>query len=237
MLKAIRLKLFQQMPNYRKPASFLVKESYPLPPYSSVIGMIHAACGFEQYHPLRISIQGSYVSEVSDLSTLYNFGIKYEATRHQHKVLNLSGEYDGINRGVRSVHLLTDMEIVVHIVPDEDSDFDEIYNGLINPKIFLSLGRHEDIIRIDSVEIVELKKYDADKEVALAYDMYIPVVDIDDEQIGTIYNLNKVFKIDKKTNMRTWSEVIKAQYVPKEKIVSLQKGYYDVELNSLVCLA
>lgn len=237
MLKAIRLKLFQQMPNYRKPASFLIKESYPLPPYSSVIGMIHAACGFERYHPLQVSIQGCYVSDVSDLSTLYNFGIKYDAVRHQHKVLNSSGEYDGINRGVRNVHLLTDMEIVIHIVPDDDSDFDEIYNGLINPKIFLCLGRHEDIIRIDSVEITELKKYDADNEVALAYDMYIPVVDIDDEQIGTIYNLNKVFKIDEKTNIRTWSEVIKAQYVPKEKIVSLQKGYYDEEINSLVCLA
>ena len=39
MVKAIKLHITQQMPNYRKPASFMIKESYPLPPYSSVIGM------------------------------------------------------------------------------------------------------------------------------------------------------------------------------------------------------
>ena len=101
MLKAIRVELEQQLPNYRKPASFLVKESFPLPPYSTVIGMIHTACGFTEYHPMRISIQGNYASDVSDLAVLYNFGIKYDATRHQYKVLNEEGIYDGINRGVR----------------------------------------------------------------------------------------------------------------------------------------
>lgn len=94
MLKAIRVELEQQLPNYRKPASFLVKESFPLPPYSTVIGMIHTACGFTEYHPMRISIQGNYASDVSDLAVLYNFGSKYnekEANRHQYKVLNEEG--------------------------------------------------------------------------------------------------------------------------------------------------
>src|ERR1035437_3519376 len=110
MLKAIRIKLWQQMPNYRKPASFLVRESYPLPPYSSVIGMVHLACDFTEYHAMNVSIQGSYASEVSDLATMYNFGIKYDETRHQGKVLNEAGGYDGINKGVKPAHLLTDVE-------------------------------------------------------------------------------------------------------------------------------
>ena len=56
-MRAIRIQCFQNLVNYRKPTSFLIKETYPLPPYSTVIGMVHAACGFEQYHPMQVSIQ------------------------------------------------------------------------------------------------------------------------------------------------------------------------------------
>ena len=44
MEKAIRLQCFQNLANYRKPSSFIIKETFPLPPYSTVLGMIHAAC-------------------------------------------------------------------------------------------------------------------------------------------------------------------------------------------------
>lgn len=74
MLKAIRLKISQQLPNYRKATSFLTKESYPLPPYSSVIGMIHVACGFTpgEYHGMKLCIQGKYVGDIMDLATVYD---------------------------------------------------------------------------------------------------------------------------------------------------------------------
>ena len=59
MMKAIRLHCFQNLANYKKPSSFIIKETYPLPPYSTVIGMIHAACGFKRYHRMKLSIQGT----------------------------------------------------------------------------------------------------------------------------------------------------------------------------------
>ena len=43
-MKAIRVKLTQDMVNYRKPTSFQLKETYPLPPPSTVIGMVHYLC-------------------------------------------------------------------------------------------------------------------------------------------------------------------------------------------------
>ena len=39
-MRAIRIQCFQNLVNYRKPTSFLIKETYPLPPYSTVIGMV-----------------------------------------------------------------------------------------------------------------------------------------------------------------------------------------------------
>lgn len=66
MERAIRIDCFQNLANYRKPSSFIIKESYPLPPYSTVIGMIHAISGFDSYHKMQVSIQGENAGSVSE---------------------------------------------------------------------------------------------------------------------------------------------------------------------------
>ena len=40
-MNIIKLKLFQETACYKKPFAFKVAETYPLPPYSTVIGMLH----------------------------------------------------------------------------------------------------------------------------------------------------------------------------------------------------
>lgn len=50
----------QKHANYKKPESVVVRETYPLPPFSTVIGAIHYACDFKEYKPMNLSIQGSY---------------------------------------------------------------------------------------------------------------------------------------------------------------------------------
>jgi CRISPR-associated protein Cas5t len=238
MVKAIKVKLRQQLANYRKPASFLIKESYPLPPYSSVIGMLHNACGFTSYHPVKVGIQGSHASDVADLAVLYNFGIKYDAGRHQAKVKNFDGGYDGINRGVRPIHLLTDIELTLYVVPEQEHDLDIMYQGLLRPQQYLSLGRHEDLVRIDSVEVVELVVYDGRKHDRLDIKpMYVPINQIKGEPRGTVYNLNKTFHIDPKKNLRLWDEVVLAGLVQSTPKLKNGAGWVDTTENSLVCLA
>lgn len=60
--KVLRIKLKQNKAHYRKEESIDNKMTYPLPPFSTVIGAIHAACGYKEYHPMNISIQGEYES-------------------------------------------------------------------------------------------------------------------------------------------------------------------------------
>ena len=105
-MKAVRLKLWQDMVNYKRPTSFQIKESYPLPPYSTVIGMVHSLCGFTEYHPMRVSVQGKSFSRVNDLYTRYEFksGAPYEAGRHQ-----LEAGGCGIGRGIATAELLVDV--------------------------------------------------------------------------------------------------------------------------------
>lgn len=62
-MKAIRLHLKQNSANYRREETINCRMTYPLPPYSTVIGAIHKACGYTDYHPMKVSIQGKYGSQ------------------------------------------------------------------------------------------------------------------------------------------------------------------------------
>ncbi|TQS82384.1 hypothetical protein A3206_01635 [Candidatus Methanomassiliicoccus intestinalis] len=233
MVKAIKLHITQQMPNYRKPASFMIKESYPLPPYSSIIGMVHAACGWTSegsYHSMKISIQGTYASTVSDYATNYVFGIAYDPTRHQKKVDSGDGKYDGISVIPRSYELLTDVELIIHIVPEDAMDLNTIANSLINPPVYLSLGRYEDLAIISDVSIVDLEKC---TEGILTHDEYIPdsYIDLDEntDLIGTVYRINKVFKItgSGKKKTRSWVETVRVHHACKGTLVTSENMYID----------
>ncbi len=72
-MKAIRLVLTQNKAHYRKEETITNKMTYPLPPFSTVIGALHNACGYRKYHPMDLSIQGSYESMGKEAYTDYCF--------------------------------------------------------------------------------------------------------------------------------------------------------------------
>ena len=202
-MKSIRLKLKQNLVNYKLPTSFQLKETYPLPPYSTVIGMVHNTCNYTEYKPMKISVQGKYHSKVNDLATRYEFknGMTFDATRHQIKV----GEY-GISRGVSNVELLSDVELVIHIVPEDENLVEEIFNAFKTPHEYISLGRREDLVVEDEVKIVEISEErikDENLRIDRDYRAYVPVEIIDKKKVfvegnidtiqykGTMYNLTK----------------------------------------------
>lgn len=59
-MRALRIKLRQSSANYRREETVDNKMTYPLPPYSTVIGALHKACGSTEYMPMQLSIQGDY---------------------------------------------------------------------------------------------------------------------------------------------------------------------------------
>ena len=212
MERAIRVKCFQNLVNYKKPSSFIIKETFPLPPYSTVLGMIHAACGYTEFHPMKLCIQGTNSGTVSELYTRYSFsaGTKYEEGRHQ--ICVEDGEKYGIFRGIANVELVCDNDMVIHAIPEEE-DFEKVYNSLKYPPRYLSLGRYEDLLDIERVDIVNIHQED---EVAIKRDMYIPVsygIELGDRR-GTIYNLTKEYEITKQ-GLRRWKKEngrVKAYY-------------------------
>lgn len=218
-MNAIRLKLYQNMPNYKKSNSFQLKESYPLPPPSTVIGMIHNLCGFTEYKEMDISISGNYNSKVNDRYTRYEFksGTKFDEGRHQ---LNAGGY--GINKGVGTQELLVDMNLIIHIVPKDNELIDVIYNALKYPKEYPSLGRREDILLIEEVSIVELEKKVLRKlnltEKKENINYYIPIDSFQELKFdgnstsfpGTRFKLTKDYtleKVSKTKTFRKWNKV------------------------------
>ena len=47
--------------------------TYPLPPISTIIGALHSACNYKEYHPMDISIQGKFESMHKEPYTDYCF--------------------------------------------------------------------------------------------------------------------------------------------------------------------
>jgi CRISPR-associated protein Cas5t len=235
MDKVIRIRCSQTMVNYRKPTSFIIKETYPLPPYSTVIGMIHNACGFKDYIPMKVSVQGQSSSNLSDLYTRYSFGnAKYEAARHQLSVQSKGTEY-GIFRGIGNTELIGEIELLIHIQPEDERDLITIKEGLLYPEKYLSLGRHEDMLNIDEVEIQTIKQVD---EAENRYDCYIPIVDplceeFEDEGT-TQYKINKRFEIDEKTGLRYWKEFFWVRHFCANN--TFENPFVD-ENNDIVVLA
>lgn len=217
-MKAIKFDLYQQTANYRLPVSQGFRETYPLPPYSTVIGMIHYLCNFKEYHPMEVSIQGQANSSTSDLFTRYEFknGLKFDPSRHQ---IDVNGF--GISRGVGHTQLLVDVHLVLHIVPENQDELDTIYQALKYPQNYPSLGRHEDLALIDNVKIVDLKQqeltqdYQSDDMAAYVPLNYLNDLDIEDGHgtnldRGTVYDLNKTYQLHqvrKGKVTRKWHQV------------------------------
>ena len=224
-MKAVKLKLYQNMVNYKVPTSFQLKESYPLPPYSTVIGMVHSLCDFKEYKPMKISISGNYFSKVNDLYTRYEFknGNPFEMGRHQ---LNVNGY--GINRGVATAELLVDVNLTIHIIPEDQSEefLNTIFEAFKYPREYPSLGRREDIVLIKDVRIVDVEKKKLEKDLSNGEDnfAYIPVNFIQEKLVnhgdkksgmniyGTRYELTKNYILNnigtkaKPKMIRSWEK-------------------------------
>lgn len=228
-MEVLRMQLYQNLVNYRKPTSFQLKESYPLPPYSTIIGMIHKACGFENYHPMLVSIQGKYVSKVNDLWTRYEGYSKYDGgkdggrARHQLaipvQITNQQGEQEiimqGMSRGVATAELLVDVKLIIHIYLEQEGMLEQVYDAIKFPKEYLSLGRREDIVRIDEVSRVEAREVKLEEDIALEHDAFIPsgMFKQGEKTIGlkgTLYKVNKDYALQelRKNNIvRNWNKV------------------------------
>ena len=192
-MKILKLKLYQETACYKKPFATKVAETYPLPPYSTIIGMFHKILQAQpgEFFPMNISVQGSYEGIFSNYQNL----IMYKGK-------------DKVTSMPRNVHQLLDVNLIIH-VQAENEIIDKIYQNIINGTETFTLGRNEDIVRIDAIKILE--NVNEVEEPTIEENAYIPEW-IDNEVNGINYRLNTTYKIQ--DDIRKWNKV-NVKYVEK----------------------
>lgn len=226
-MKAVKIKCYQPIASFRKPTSLTFKESYPLPPYSTVIGFIHRTCGFDDYVDMDVSIQGISSSHVFDIANEYIFKENYsfegkEKERARHQIYyEFNGKLCGVTKTVNMIEEIIDLELVLHIAPKDEKYIEKIYKGIKSPKKYPSLGRYSDLVRIDDVSIQELKLLkEDDDEYGLQFaklNAYLPVTEEIKNELGSMYattfRLNKKYKIE--NGIRRWEKQVEALFISK----------------------
>lgn len=182
-MKAVRVKIYQQCGQFRVyPHSGSLIPTYPLPPYSTISGMVHSACLWKEYHPLQISIcKTSGTGKSMELESYYvgegkTKNLSKDFTDRWSIIFKDGDHYHGWQKNIRKVELLWDREYIIHIIPENEEELNTIYKALKYPDHYLSLGRWEDVIMIEETKIVKLEdeprpvqRFDADFYIPASY--------------------------------------------------------------------
>jgi len=200
---ALRLEMFQETACYKKPLAFKVAETYPLPPYSTVKGMLHALVGAKEFIPMSLSIQGSFDTIMVDYQTHYLF--KKVGVAEFPLILDGLGENHRFNHMTKMplyVHMLYRVRLLVHVGAEEHI-IDRIITAIEKGDRPVSLGRWEDLVRIDNYEKVTIKEVEDEEE--LKNPAFVPVWQIPEGKRFIPYRLNWKYEI--KNGVRYWEKI------------------------------
>lgn len=187
-MKALRIKLYQNMVNYRRELSYGYVQTYPLPTPSMVKGMVHALLDLNNYHSLKISIQGNFASVVTNMQKVYKFD-RDRASRPNNPYDVVVGDSNKTaTHGVMFVDELVDIELLLHISFDEENLNEQLLDAVKQKTVVL--GRNEDIALVDFEGTTLVDILSSDDEYRLPYNIYLNPEICKSEQLeGTYYRL------------------------------------------------
>ncbi|NJF23816.1 type I-B CRISPR-associated protein Cas5 [Thermococcus sp. GR5] len=184
--KTLFIELFQPFAQYRNPFTFYYAQTYPLPPKSTIIGMLQNALndwyglehGLETWWDLKVSVHGGFES------VFWNYQQLIKATKTGISLVRFRGKPTLWNQNLplygfsitsqRSPVLQQELfnGWIYLLLKGEESLLNEIKEALKQPRKVLSLGRSEDVVFIRNVKFVEGKEKRA-REVAFKIPTYV----------------------------------------------------------------
>ena len=186
------IEIFQPFAQYRNPFTFYYAQTYPLPPKSTIVGMLQNACddwygskfGIEKWWNLKVSVHGGFESVFWNYQSL----IKGELALTEKGIwINRHDKNPGGNiwlplygAGVTSQRSpvyqqeLFNGHLYIFIKGNSEM-IEKIKEGLNSPKKVLSLGRSEDVIFIKKVEELQQEPCEGkkSKSIWLTFPTYI----------------------------------------------------------------
>ncbi|AMW33136.1 type I-B CRISPR-associated protein Cas5b [Fervidobacterium islandicum] len=216
-MKCLKLHLYQETACYKKPFAFKVAETYPLPPYSTIKGMMHKLLNADRFIDMSVSVQGTYESIFNNYVTFYSF--KSDNEKPSKFPLN--------------VLLLYNVELIIHVYSHEPI-LERILEALRSTNETISLGRAEDLVVLKRADFVDFQKVsidDLEDELRfLKNSFYIPTF-YNAVDKGVFYKIPYKYQII--NGIRTWEELVDVYHVQKGTFLNSATAYIDNE-NDLI---
>jgi CRISPR-associated protein Cas5t len=202
-MECLRVKLYTPTGIFKNPLSIKGIEVYPLPPYSTIIGLIYRAMGRKwKGEHFQISIQGDYQAIYRDYVWFKKYNFKDKE----------------VGKLPLQVPILYNLRLLIHIKAGEEL-LNEIEKGLKEPKELLFLSGGEYPVKVEEVKRVKcLEKFFSEEEtVTLNYNAYIPKefkekISSSGTSEGILFSLSYFYKNSQKPKTYSW---VDAYYLQK----------------------
>ncbi len=179
-IKVLKLKIYQPHAHYRIPFAFQRRHTYPIPPYSTVIGFLCNVLGIRNYKNegepeengdykelkrVKISICGTFESKTTEFVWFRNLNSEYHKERFgyvENRYINGQVEHPGGQLPVY-IDVLNDVHLWIYISHDNEKFLERLKKEIKKEKeshssrIYpLHIGRAEDWIVLEQVRIISI---------------------------------------------------------------------------------
>ncbi|MDI1471660.1 type I-B CRISPR-associated protein Cas5b [Thermodesulfovibrio sp. 1176] len=250
--QVLKIKIHQPSAHYRIPFSYQRRFTYPIPPYSTIKGLICNLMGIRdegderltKIKGLSLAIYGRYESLIKEYIWFRNLSKNSHVDKF-HSVTNRTidniPQHPGGQMPV-TVDVLQDVNLIIYIYHPEENFLKSIKKAFEDPSERLSpihLGRSEDWLVFQEIKSVELIQKSA---MSIKYFAWIPAKEYVDKNFidgdydnffdglnGNIFRLPTFYKITD-TNQRVFEEYVTVKLYEGESFKKM-KFYVDSNEN------
>jgi len=223
-MRVVKLKIYQNLCNYRREGSFGYVQTYPLPTPSMIKGMTHSLLGLSKYKPLKISIQGESDGVITNIQKVYKFDRDPNARPQNPYIITVGNSEKTATHGIMFVDLHINMKLIIHIHFEKEKNLNEALVDKIQKSVVV-LGRNEDIARIDEVKLIDIMK-PTGRSVKSRYPIYV-IPDVLIEKSGTAFRLPFYYKPVESFEDNRIFNFVNVNYIGKD--VPLRRDLVNVD--------
>ncbi|NPV38762.1 type I-B CRISPR-associated protein Cas5b [Treponema sp. J25] len=182
----LRLIIYQPQAHYRIPFTFQRRHTYPIPPYSTIIGFLCNACGiddqkkeidvnqnkirpYEIIKELKISIAGRFEAKITEMIWFRNLSKEaHVGTYGEINNRKKNGQVGHIGgQAPMKIDVLENVELIIYLYHNEKDKLEFLENLLKDPKErlqVLHIGRAEDWIVYKGISIIDENNFEIKRQ-------------------------------------------------------------------------
>ncbi len=243
-MRFLKIKCLGTFNSYRQPDFHTYHKTLPLPPKTTIGGLIGSALGISPFEvnenwllkdKFKMGIVGHSNGQANDLWQIR----KYESK--QIKAYDLGKESFPYKTAVIVREILYQNRVTLYLAFGEEKDYSIVKSAFNAPKWALSLGREDELIKIQSIEDIDISIKSGEAKYSntvLPSDLinieYTPLIDpvwsdnLLDKAPKSV-TLPISFSMQKESEIRQGNEYRKFTYVHELPILVKEDAYFDTK--------